>query len=149
MIRAARLDELTALFDLAMRSKAVWGHDDAFLDACRDELRLSPAHLPRTFVTCLRSTICGFATFSDIGDRRAELDALFVEPDAIGHGHGRALVQHVVGLLRADRFRVLEIQGDPHADGFYRSLGAVRVGDRPSASIPGRWLPLYELPIGD
>jgi hypothetical protein len=34
-LRAPRLDELEALSDLCLRSKAVWGYDAAFLEACR------------------------------------------------------------------------------------------------------------------
>jgi hypothetical protein len=43
------------------------------------------------------------------------------------------------------RAKVVVIQGDPHADTFCRSVGARHVGERPSASIEGRVLPLYEL----
>ena len=28
------------------------------------------------------------------------------------------------------------------AEGFYRAMGGQRIGRQPSASIPGRWLPL-------
>lgn len=40
---------------------------------------------------------------------------------------------------------VLVIQSDPSAEGFYRVRGAQRVGERESASVAGRWLPLLEL----
>jgi hypothetical protein len=39
-------------------------------------------------------------------------------------------------------FTALRIDADPHAEGFYRAMGAVRVGETPSSSIPGRMLPL-------
>ena len=42
---------------------------------------------------------------------------------------------------------VLEIQSDPYAERFYRSLGAVPRGYVPSASIPGRELPLLEVEL--
>jgi hypothetical protein len=35
------------------------------------------------------------------------------------------------------------IQGDPNAAEFYQRCGARKIGERPSASIPGRVLPLY------
>ena len=37
------------------------------------------------------------------------------------------------------------IQSDPHAEGFYLHMGARRVGERASDSIPGRVLPLFVL----
>ena len=39
------------------------------------------------------------------------------------------------------------IQGDPHAEGFYRSIGARRIGTRLSESIPGRELPLFSIDL--
>jgi hypothetical protein len=44
-------------------------------------------------------------------------------------------------------FRVLEIQGDPNAARFYERVGARRIGERESASVPGRMLPLFELAV--
>ena len=41
-------DELPALSALCLRSKAVWGYDDAFIEACRAELVLSPDDLTST-----------------------------------------------------------------------------------------------------
>ena len=41
------------------------------------------------------------------------------------------------------------IQGDPNAEGFYLRCGAVRIGERESASIPRRMLPLFEIRLGD
>ena len=41
------------------------------------------------------------------------------------------------------------IQGDPNAADFYRAAGAVQVGERASASVPGRVLPLFELALDD
>ena len=39
-IRTPRPDELSSLSDLCFRSKAVWGYDAAFMEACRGELTL-------------------------------------------------------------------------------------------------------------
>ena len=43
MIRPARSGEAKALSDLALRSKAHWGYDAAFMAACRAELTVTPA----------------------------------------------------------------------------------------------------------
>ncbi len=39
------------------------------------------------------------------------------------------------------------VQGDPNAARFYRRMGGVETGSMPSASIPGRQLPLFEITI--
>ena len=42
---------------------------------------------------------------------------------------------------------VVRIQGDPNAEPFYLACGARRVGSAPSASIPNRELPLFEVAL--
>ena len=42
ILRAPLEDELPALADLCFRSKAVWGYDAAFMEACRPVLRVDP-----------------------------------------------------------------------------------------------------------
>jgi len=78
---------------------------------------------------------------------RWRLGHLFVEPEEIGRGHGRALLSHARDEARRRGYRVLVIQGDPNAARFYEACGARRVGEKGSASIPGRLLPLFELDL--
>ena len=47
-IRPPRIDELTGLSDLCFRSKAVWGYDENFMEACRGELSFEPRDLELT-----------------------------------------------------------------------------------------------------
>jgi hypothetical protein len=49
-VRPARAGEEAALTDLAVRSKADWGHDEAFLERARVELTLHPGDLDRLIV---------------------------------------------------------------------------------------------------
>lgn len=44
-IRRARPDEAGALSELALQSKAHWGYDPRFLEACREDPTLSPEAL--------------------------------------------------------------------------------------------------------
>lgn len=69
-----------------------------------------------------------------------EIGALFVEPDRIGIGAGRALFEAAIDAARAEGFTTIFIDSDPDAEGFYPRMGAVRIGDAPSESIPGRVL---------
>ena len=45
IIRSAQPDELDQLSELALRSKAVHGYSAEFLEACREELTITPARL--------------------------------------------------------------------------------------------------------
>jgi GNAT superfamily N-acetyltransferase len=74
----------------------------------------------------------------------ADLDALFVDPPAIGSGAGRTLFAASVALARRWGARRLTILADPHAALFYERLGASFLRNAPSDAISGRVLPLYE-----
>jgi predicted N-acetyltransferase YhbS len=75
------------------------------------------------------------------------MDALFVDPDHIGTGVGRTLMNHALQLLSQCGAAHLLIQGDPNATRFYLAAGGRQVGTRESASIPGRFLPMFEIDI--
>ncbi|MDX3227991.1 GNAT family N-acetyltransferase [Streptomyces sp. ME19-01-6] len=142
-LRAGREDEAGTLSELALRSKGHWGYDEAFLAACREELRLRPGEVAarRTTVAEQDGRVLGFATLEGDGPE-GELGMLFVAPDAIGRGVGRLLYRHVLREAGRLGFTRLTIEADPHAESFYLAMGAQRVGDAPSGSIPGRALPL-------
>ncbi len=147
-LRAARPDEVTALSALALRSKAHWGYDAAFLDACRDELTVHADDLSTGVVVVaeIDGAVAGFSTLTG-APPTAEVEMLFVEPDRIGAGIGHALFERLCEDARAIGCTTLRIEADPNALGFYEHEGAVRTGDVPSASIPGRALPLLHLDL--
>jgi predicted N-acetyltransferase YhbS len=71
---------------------------------------------------------------------------MWVDPRWMGAGIGRRLFAHLLRRLRRDGVARLTIASDPHAEGFYRKLGARRVGS--VASTPrGRRLPLLTLRV--
>lgn len=136
LLRAARPEECATLSALALRSKAYWGYDPRFIQACRDELAVSPAGIAagRVVVLVEAGSPLGFYAL-DPGERRdeAELSLLFVEPAAIGRGLGRALWDHAVAKARTQGLRRLKILSDPFALGFYRAVGATLSGKIRSA----------------
>ncbi|HVD15457.1 MAG TPA: GNAT family N-acetyltransferase [Actinomycetota bacterium] len=144
-VRPGHAHEASLLSDLALRSKGHWGYDQAFLDACRDELTLTPAEVraKRTIVAERDGRVVGFYTLA--GDPPvASLDHLFVEPGEIGTGVGRTLWRHAVAAAQSLGFTRMEIEADPDAEAFYLAMGARRRGTASSGSIPGRELPLLE-----
>lgn len=148
LVRAARPDEAESLSELASRSKAYWGYDEAFMEACRDELTVSAAEVTarRATVTEHDGQVLGFATLEGRPPQGA-LGMLFVDPDSIGKGIGRLLLDHMVVMARDLGFVRLMIDADPNAEPFYLAMGAERIGSTPSGSIPGRTLPLLALHI--
>jgi GNAT superfamily N-acetyltransferase len=144
-IRNAEENEAQALFALAMRSKAAWGYDRAFMKACARELFPSDLSLAGVAVEDARPV--GFYSLETEDDGTLELGHLFVEPSCWGRGFGRALLAHAARRARLRGHTALVIQGDPFARGFYERCGARLIGARPSDSIPGRRLPLFRLDL--
>lgn len=149
-LRPARGDETDALTELALRSKAYWGYDAEFIEACRTELTVDPEHVAsgRVVVAVVDGELGGFSTL--VGEPPvAEVEALFVEPEHIGAGVGigTTLFVALCDAARVAGYTRLLIEAEPYAAGFYEHLGAVKIGDRPSGSIPGRTLPLLELDL--
>ena len=142
-IRPAEPEEAEALTALTLRSKAHWGYDAEFMDAVRAELTLTRATIAEqeVFVLEEHGVIAGFYALI-LHEHEAELSMLFIDPPAIGRGFGRVLFEHAAREARALGATEMMIDSDPFAEAFYLALGAERIGEAPSGSIPGRMLPL-------
>jgi GNAT superfamily N-acetyltransferase len=78
--------------------------------------------------------VAGFASLLLPGrgvDGEAELDFLFVTDDQQGRGIGRALMADITALALRLGARCIHIVSHPPAEPFYRSIGALRVGEVP------------------
>jgi ribosomal protein S18 acetylase RimI-like enzyme len=129
-LRAAQADEHAELTALAQRAKAHWGYPANALARWRDELtvtRASIVSLPTVVAAC-NGAIVGFFQLR-LGPCEAELEHLWVLPEQMGRGIGRALLQRALDDTRAAAHHRLRIDADPYAEAFYRSCGAVRIGE--------------------
>ena len=141
-IRRARPDEADALTALATRAKAHWGYDAEFMARVIDAMTISAADIEAHQVWLLEDASGRVVGFHRVipGDP-AEVEDMWVEPDAMGHGHGRRLFEHAVAIARSLGASALELDADPNAAGFYERMGMERIGETPSTLIPGRALP--------
>ncbi|MEV7185496.1 GNAT family N-acetyltransferase [Kitasatospora sp. NPDC093102] len=147
-IRPARPEEAALLAGIALRAKAYWGYDEAFMAACREELVVDAGVIERsaTMVAEDGGRVLGFVSLSG-APPTGSLDLLFVEPESIGRGIGRALFEQTRSLAVALGLHRLTIDSDPNAEPFYLAMGATRIGSVPSGSIPGRELPQLVLDL--
>lgn len=143
VIRPARSAEAEDLTELSLRSKAVWGYDAGFLARCRSIMTVKATAIDSQphFVAELDGRVAGFYGFEPESEGIG-LDYLFVEPDLLGRGVGRALWLHAVGTARRLGHAALIVVSDPNAEGFYLKMGCRRIGTRPSDLESGRQLPL-------
>ena len=80
------------------------------------------------FVAEQNGSLMGFAVVLPRSDGAAELDGLFVEPNAWKRGIGRALVNHCARVAHGRGSSTLHVVGNAHAERFYESCGFDRTG---------------------
>ena len=147
-IRPAEPEEAPCLSDLALSSKAIWGYDPAFLERAERALTVGAVELAQghTFVAVRDRQIIGFYGLEGAPPELG-LAYMFVAPAHIRSGVGRAMMVHATAEARRIGSRLLAIESDPNAEGFYLGLGAKRIGEVASQSEPGRRLPLLSLAL--
>lgn len=150
-IRPAQPGEEAALTELSRRSKAWWGYDPAFMALAGPAILISRETVEAGRAWTAEDGVgglLGVVTLEPAGEfTTLELDALFVAPEAIGTGVGRALLLYALERARDLGARRVAVNSDPNAARFYEHMGGVRVGETPSEAVPGRMLPRYELSL--
>lgn len=151
IIRRARADEAAVLTAVAHAAKRHWGYPEAWIARWKDALTVTPAYVGdhSVFVAAEAESDRprGFYALSMEGST-AVLDHLWIEPEWIGRGVGRKLFSHAVQTARVEGAARLEIDSDPHAEAFYRRMGAIRIGEvRADVDEVRRVLPRLEVTL--
>lgn len=143
VLRPPRATELDALSRLLLRSKAHWGYDRDFMEACVAELTVRQDDITESnlIVADHGGMLAGMAQVGARG-KDADLQRLFVDPPFMALGLGRQLFTWCVSAAREISETRLLIEADPAAAPFYQKMGANFIGEVPSGSIAGRNLPL-------
>lgn len=149
-IRQARSEDAGALTEIAHAAKRSWGYPEAWMRSWSAALTLDADAIAamRVRVAEDEGGILGFRALAGEG-RSIDLEHLWVRPDAMGRGIGRALVEDARAEAAGRGAEVLVIESDPHAESFYRGLGAATVGavPAPAPGAPDRSLPVMHLPV--
>ena len=144
-IRDARPGEASALETLQRRSSDVWDEYRAQLAANPDAIEAPHRAIAEGRVRVAVDAFgrrLGFSVVLPVTGDRCELDDLFVEPDAMGLGVGRLLVDDVATRAAAAGASRVDVIANPNATGFYERLGfeitgraSTRFGDAPRMSL--------------
>lgn len=95
-------------------------------------------------VTVAEDAQCRVLGFSGISG--SKLEALFVDPAAMGKGAGGALMRHALEVCRVWRVDVNE--GNPEALTFYRKYGFL-VRSRSATDAQGRPFPILHMELAE
>ena len=119
---------------VAFEAKRAWGYPESWIRAWSATLTIAPSAMADfpTFSAVEGEEVLGFCMVS-LAVQEARIEHLWVRPAHWGRGVGRALFKHGEAAAKAAGATVLAIESDPHAEGFYIAMGAVRVGSVPAA----------------
>jgi ribosomal protein S18 acetylase RimI-like enzyme len=137
-IRPAQGHEAEALSALALKAKASWGYAADTIELWKQDLSISTDAITSrpTFVAAVGDEIVGFYSLLP-SNHSWKLDHLWVLPQFMDRGIGRALVAHALETAARGGACSMTVDADPNAESFYLACGADRCGEVP-APIPGQ-----------
>ena len=148
-IRRVLPEEANELTRIALAAKRHWGYPERWMEIWRPQLTFSIDYFEQneSWVAEMDRKPVGFFTLLD-HEGIAWLENLWVKPELIGKGLGRSLFLHAVELSRERGHRILRLEADPNAAGFYEKMGLHKIGER-SSSVDGlpRVLPVMEMEL--
>jgi GNAT superfamily N-acetyltransferase len=126
LIRTAVPGDMTMLREVFRRSSLSNAGDRPNLLAHPEFLELSDLAVreERTRAAVAGDGILGFVTWCSPGGI-FEIEDLFVDPDRMRQGIGRALMADVLAIARGRGVRRVEVTANQHALAFYRTVGFV------------------------
>jgi GNAT superfamily N-acetyltransferase len=129
-IRAADPREGERLREIAVYSKCHWGYERGSVErwVAQGDFSLAGLRGKEVFVAEDRGEVVAWAALVPRGEV-GWLDDLWVEPRSMGRGIGTRLFRRARERARELGARRLEWEAEPHAVGFYESLGGRYVRD--------------------
>lgn len=136
------------LTQITKSSKAYWNYSDELLKKWENDLTITSIYIEEneTYKLVLNEKVIGYYSFFATESETVKLDNIFVLPDFIGKGFGKALMEHFFEKCRKLNFRKIILDSEPNAENFYKQFGFKTV-DRLQSSIKDRFLPIMEISI--
>lgn len=130
-ILRATPEQAVRLTQIAHAAKSYWGYPSRWLELWHNQLTITEAYVKTNEVYAAMDAddvLLGFYALGGAGEKRT-LDHLWVQPSSFGAGVGRQLFEHAAERARELGTHTLEIESDPHAEGFYQRMGAETIGE--------------------
>ena len=130
-IRKASTEDYPTLTRLAHEAKRHWGYPEHWIKHWEQALTITPEYIASNQVFVAEDDderILGFYALV-VSQALAELDHMWVSPEHMGTGVGKALFIHAMRGAKGQNISEVEILSDPHAEEFYKKMGAYRTGE--------------------
>ena len=148
-IRYAVPGDAETLSQVAINAKAYWGYPKNLLEVWKRTLTFSPEYFNEneSWVAEADNRPVAFYTLQEKAGT-AWIENLWVLPDYIGQGVGKQLFLHALSRTRELGYRILQLEADPNAVGFYEKMGMRKIGERHSeAEGQPRIMPIMEMTL--
>lgn len=130
-VQRATPQHAVRLTQIAHAAKSYWGYPSQWIELWRNQLTITPKFVQDNEVYAAidaDNVVLGFYAIGGEGEKRT-LEHLWVQPSSFGAGVGRQLFEHAMARARELGAHVVEIESDPHAEGFYQRMGAETIGE--------------------
>lgn len=129
-IRRAAPDEAAVLTEIAHAAKRHWGYPENWIQHWQTDLTITPEFIRdnEMYVALKGEEIVGCCALS-FNQSAPELEHMWIRPEHMGAGIGRALLTHMKERAMNLKLPALELSADPNAEGFYERMGARRIGE--------------------
>jgi|WetSurMetagenome_2_1015567.scaffolds.fasta_scaffold466785_2 ribosomal protein S18 acetylase RimI-like enzyme len=148
-IRRVLPSDAGLLTQIALSAKRHWGYPEHWIELWRPQLTFDAQYFEgnESWAAIVAGQPVAFYTLLD-QEGVAWLENLWVAPEYMGLGAGRALFHHALRLSRLRGFNLFQLEADPNAVGFYEKMGMHKIAER-KYELDGRprILPIMEMKI--
>jgi len=148
-IRCVKPGEAEVLSQIAISAKSHWNYPEHWMELWLPQLTFGPKYFETNESWAAEEDGVPVA-FYTLQDRNGNgwLENLWVLPEYIGKGVGKGLFLHAVELARQKGYKILQLEADPNAAGFYEKMGMRKISER-QYELDGqpRILPLMEMTL--
>lgn len=143
-IRRALAGDAPQLTRIAFSAKRHWGYPDAMIELWIDDLTVTDSYIEThsAYAAVVDSEIAGWYSIAS-ENAVAMIDYCWVDPQWIGQGMGRSMLEHMREMVRHCGVKRVQVVSDPNAEGFYCRMGFETI-DHYASLPPGRLLPIME-----
>lgn len=132
-IRFAKPEEADTLTEIAHAAKRHWSYPESWIQQWQTDLTITCEFIAthEVFVATINGEVVGCCALV-MTESLAEIEHMWIRPEQMGTGVGRALFEHARERALERGALVLELSADPYAEGFYARMGAKRIGEVPA-----------------
>ena len=142
--RPAEIKDIEVLNQISLASKRYWNYPEEWIQRWKNDLSIKESDLIDLviLVVTINDELKGFCAIRD-GDSYYEVEHLWLKPETIGKGLGKALLLTSLERVVSQNLPIL-VEADPNAEAFYKKQGFVTY-DKKESFPKGRYLPLMKL----